>query len=217
LPHASRDRFEVLGRFFAQDGTYYYIGQQQFLIGDEENWYCSFFTADPAHRYVGWKGCVPRPLDFDSLQLLFRGKKPHLYFRDASGVYFCDGIRECQKIPFLSSDSMELLGEGGRLQYFRVGSRVYVYAPHLETSEFYLQEISDLSQDRFRLLDDFFTEYATDEARVFFYGGIVEGADVETFQILPWGYARDKNHVYKDGVVLDGVHPNTFQFPSLLF
>ena len=42
----------------------------------------------------------------------------------------------------------------------------------------------------------------------------IKNADPQTFEVLNETYAKDKNHVYKNGEVLDGVDPESFEIPN---
>ncbi|MFA6110877.1 MAG: DKNYY domain-containing protein [Candidatus Latescibacterota bacterium] len=42
----------------------------------------------------------------------------------------------------------------------------------------------------------------------------LEGADAKTFEEIGGGYAKDKNNVYRYGVIVPGANPQTFKIPS---
>jgi hypothetical protein len=42
----------------------------------------------------------------------------------------------------------------------------------------------------------------------------LEGADAQSFEDIGSGYAKDKNNVYRYGVILPGANPQTFKVPS---
>lgn len=47
--------------------------------------------------------------------------------------------------------------------------------------------------------------------KVYYAGILIKEADPETFQILNSKYSKDKNHVYKDGAILEGYKPENFK------
>jgi len=54
--------------------------------------------------------------------------------------------------------------------------------------------------------------YATgDDGNVYFYNQLVYAADPETFEVLDFDYAKDKNYVFYDGRVINQVDPETFE------
>ncbi|MCQ2197807.1 MAG: DKNYY domain-containing protein, partial [Bacteroidaceae bacterium] len=53
--------------------------------------------------------------------------------------------------------------------------------------------------------------YAVRGQRVMFDGREIRYADPHTFQILGYGYAKDRNNVYLDGQILRFVDPVTFR------
>ncbi len=53
--------------------------------------------------------------------------------------------------------------------------------------------------------------YAVKGDRAYFDGRVIPHADVRSFQILGYGYAKDRNNVYLDGQILRFVDPLTFR------
>ncbi|MEO1449417.1 MAG: DKNYY domain-containing protein [Bacteroidota bacterium] len=53
--------------------------------------------------------------------------------------------------------------------------------------------------------------FGRDAAHVFYKSGIIEGADPESFTILPKGYARDKDQVFIHTIPIVDVDPETFE------
>lgn len=53
--------------------------------------------------------------------------------------------------------------------------------------------------------------YHVRNGNVFYDGISVKGADVWTFRDLGFGYGKDKNHVYRYGVILEYVDPSSFR------
>jgi len=44
-------------------------------------------------------------------------------------------------------------------------------------------------------------------------GDTVEGAHAFSFEVLKNGYAKDKNHVFHNGRIIEGLKPFGFQTP----
>lgn len=53
--------------------------------------------------------------------------------------------------------------------------------------------------------------YVIGAANVIFNGVVVPGVNMPTFQVLDYGYARDRHHVYYNGKVLKKADPSTFR------
>ncbi len=53
--------------------------------------------------------------------------------------------------------------------------------------------------------------YSIERGMVYFNGQPMPYADVATFQILGYGYAKDRQHVYMDGYILEYVEPLSFR------
>lgn len=58
-----------------------------------------------------------------------------------------------------------------------------------------------------------YTSYSYNRARkiISYEGKIVREADYATFRDLGYGYAKDRNHVYQYGVILEYVDPSSFR------
>lgn len=53
--------------------------------------------------------------------------------------------------------------------------------------------------------------YSIERGMVYFNGQPMPYADAQTFQILGYGYAKDRQHVYMDGYILEYVEPLSFR------
>ncbi len=53
--------------------------------------------------------------------------------------------------------------------------------------------------------------YYKDKNNVYLNGGIIQGVDVNSFEILSWGYTKDKNAVYCDLKLIEGADPVSFE------
>ena len=60
-------------------------------------------------------------------------------------------------------------------------------------------------------------QYATDGYRMYTQFGILEGAEVESFEVFDSHYAKDKDTVFFDGVPLDDVDTPTFEVLEMLY
>ena len=54
---------------------------------------------------------------------------------------------------------------------------------------------------------EFSSYYETKEDGVHYKNELIEEADIETFEFLALDLAKDKNHVYDQGIILEGVDP----------
>jgi len=55
-------------------------------------------------------------------------------------------------------------------------------------------------------------EYSKDAKNVFYMDKKVVGADLPSFEVLGWGTAKDKNHVYSEDQILEGEDPKTYEY-----
>jgi hypothetical protein len=52
--------------------------------------------------------------------------------------------------------------------------------------------------------------WSKDDQGVYYGGNIIEGADVDSFEIINFSWARDKDHIYSGADVIEGAHPTVF-------
>lgn len=61
-------------------------------------------------------------------------------------------------------------------------------------------------------------EYTKDKSNVYYRCNyIVKNADSETFEVIDFNFAKDKNHIFKDGAILEGFNPKTFKSEDVEF
>jgi len=129
------------------------------------------------------------------------------YGRDKTHVYYNENI-----IKGADPDSFEVL-------VFERGSKKY-FGPNYEKSYskdkshvYHRGKIIDKADPAsFKLLGDSHggDYYWKDKSHVYYIDRVVTGADPNSFQVLNSRYAKDKSHVYRGDVKVDG-DPNTFE------
>ena len=124
--------------------------------------------------------------DYDSFEAI-----DMYYARDKVQVYYCDTI-----LPGADPSS-----------FIKIGYELY-----RDTKSVYYRgkKVCDYTAS----FKDFLYNYITDGCQVYYLGykvaKVLEGADVSTFEIMD-GYAKDKNHVYLHGEIVEGADPKTFK------
>ena len=61
-------------------------------------------------------------------------------------------------------------------------------------SYYFIHEVKGINKDKVELLNDWFIK---DDKNIYFKGKILEGADYNTFEVLPNGEGKDKNRSYE--------------------
>ena len=131
-----------------------------------------------------------RGADVDSFEVLNA-----LYARDAGRVYY-----RCGKVPKADPGSFRVLDPG-----------------------FYVDPNEDYADGQPGAPARQFRGYARDHRAVFHYVDTigqpseVRGADLETFEVLDWGFARDRSRVYHERNPLKGASPEAFVQLSVFF
>jgi hypothetical protein len=76
-----------------------------------------------------------------------------------------------------------------------------------------LYKIEGADSETFKVISESDESYLADKNFVYFYGSKLENADVNTFELLDFGYAKDKNSVYfsGDSTKMEGVEAESFQ------
>ncbi len=54
--------------------------------------------------------------------------------------------------------------------------------------------------------------YAKDRARVYYKGGVLSGANTQSFEVLMRGFARDSHAAYSEGQKMQGIDGSTFRY-----
>jgi hypothetical protein len=141
--------------------------------------------------------------------------------------FFYCGVK---KIDF-HLDTMEIFAEGS---YVKDKDGVYWLNPDFLAQRCATYEFSNLIdknlflingadpksfQEEFVLIENLFSIfYAKDKNYVYIDSIVIPGADPKTFEVLEGGeYAKDKNHVYEFGTIIEGVLPETFNLNSVIF
>jgi hypothetical protein len=213
FPHADPATFQYLGARYLKDKNYGYCGPQRFLIDPSTFTYKDHVAKDKDHVYF----CEKKVADADPETFQWVGGS---YYKDDDSVYYND--------PNDSPDSFE-----GRID--GASPRSFEYIESGLVSEYYAKDkthvyhngsiIPDADAATFQAVGG---NYFKDRANVFYYGshpyfakivGRIDGADPATFEHIDANsllahYAKDKAHVYLDGVVVPGADPATFVPPK---
>lgn len=88
-------------------------------------------------------------------------------------------------------------------------SAIIVNKTLIINGKLFASEKADLSS--FEMLENYdLNGYAKDKDAVYFQGIILDKADVNTFTVLGDGYAKDRSHVFYSDFIVEGASPNSF-------
>ncbi|MCK4635671.1 MAG: DKNYY domain-containing protein, partial [Candidatus Moranbacteria bacterium] len=77
---------------------------------------------------------------------------------------------------------------------------------------FYHSHFLNADFTSFEVIDSQYHHYAKDKDHVYYTGKIIDGADQDSFEVLNYNYSRDKKHIYFYGQILDkNFHSSTFK------
>lgn len=129
----------------------------------------------------------------------------YAWVKDKNFVYLLN-----RKVPEIDTQSFHIL-EG---KYAKDKNNIYYYAfKNFETSmDMFYQTMKNTDLNSFKYLG---CDYAQDNKSVYFRNVEIKEGDTVTFQIYNEDcehlfFAKDKNHVYKDGQILKGTSPHNF-------
>ncbi len=125
------------------------------------------------------------------------------YVRDNNQVYFFDmeHTQDFKAIPFHSIDSITALED----PFIIVGNKVYDNGVLLNNG--------DVDASSFRILDG----YCSRDTSHIFYSGKAIPTDVNSFELLSEGFAKDKQSVYFFGYLLQNIDVKTFKIINALY
>ena len=124
------------------------------------------------------------------------------YVRDNTQVYFFDmeDTKDFKSIPFQSVDSIVVLAD----PFIIINNKVYTNGQLLNEG--------DADAATFRVLDG----YCRDTSHIF-YSGKASPADVNSFETLSEGFAKDKDSAYYFGSILNDVDVNSLKIINSLY
>ena len=163
-------------------------------------------------------------VDYSSFQLMTDGlsaDRDYIYanYRDVSPVYKVTGAVERVNHFYITMGnsliSYSIKNELQRIDFEQLYSidvidnhRVVVNGSRLVSFGMPFK-YQDVDVKTFRVMDD--RRHTIDRFHVYYNESVIEGADVETFEVLSIGYGKDKARVYYKGSVLEGVAPGNFR------
>ncbi|MCP5495643.1 MAG: DKNYY domain-containing protein [Leptospiraceae bacterium] len=206
---ADMNTFRPLSEIYAVDKEYVYFGSKK-ISGENSG---DFKTVDGAYaigKKVYWIGRVLPSADPNTFETatIQNEKRTGYYGKDKNAIFCLE--KQLSNQPTL----FKQLHKNG---YFSDRNKVYYI---------YSCESFDADPKTFEFIykkDGSESHYGKDFKRVFLLliglHKTIEGADPKTFEVLlcsnaALDFAKDKNHVYKNGVVIKEAHPNTFEFPA---
>lgn len=86
-----------------------------------------------------------------------------------------------------------------------------VYFKNKYTEDAKLVVVSNGRSVNFQLIGDSTSYYAKDDSLVYYYGIIIPKADPNSFEVLDYGYAHDKNYAYYNGKHIEGLKGKGFK------
>ncbi|HEQ65272.1 MAG TPA: hypothetical protein ENN64_00385 [bacterium] len=140
------------------------------------------------------------------------------YLRRGNNIYFILKsnrnesrlVEEADPETFSVYEDISLSSEG---IFYETNSDYFAYDKHNLYFKGVLVEGVD--PDDYELLDQY--GYGVGGDKVYYCENVIDEVDIDTFQVLDRGYAKDKSHVYKDGVIVDTLDPEIFTVESLDF
>ena len=195
LAEANAYSFQVLGNIYGKDNKNAFYEEQK-LEGVDVNslvllkpsqinnayWY--FYVKDKNHVYH--QGQKIQEANADTFELLTK-----TYSKDKNHVFSYN-----EKIESADVNTFQVMGN-----YARDKNHVYFGATIL----------TDVDSSSFKVFENW--RYFSDKSGVYYAGkgrNKIENADIDSFETLKWDYARDKNHVYNHGQILEGFNSESF-------
>lgn len=159
------------------------------------------FCVDKQHLYLQDKELVPLDISFDlasikALDHKFIYDKEYLFVR----VHFFENGNDTGMVHQIKYDDIE--------SFDAINSWCF----SLDGKDFIMgRTVTEVPKQHFQLLAD--KQYALTESEVFWNGAPIKGADRNSFELLAnsFDYAKDKDFVYYQDMIVEGANPATFQ------
>lgn len=194
LEEADPETFEVVGKEYAKDVQQAYYGDLPFKVDlgtfEEIDSYPYNYAKDKAAVYRSGKK-LPE-VDMETFQIM-----DDAYSKDKDSVYYSEDI-----IPGADAQSFEIIDTS----YAKDKSRVYFrdeVLVGLDPANFQILETGDRS--------DGIGVFVRDSDQVFYLSEELTWVDAATFEILGWGYAKDKNYAISGSETIPNMDPATFE------
>ena len=138
------------------------------------------------------EGANPKTAELIGFSLL-KDDKNHVYIGNSSiGLWKLDKIENPETFEFLS-DTINTDSFYGKDKY-----NVYyvnrIFLSCFGTYTWIGFKVEGINRDKVEVLNDWFIK---DDKNIYFEGKILEGADYNTFEVLPNGDGKDKNRSYE--------------------
>ncbi|QLG44344.1 DKNYY domain-containing protein [Costertonia aggregata] len=136
-------------------------------------------------------------VDYDSFTFIdefFSKDKNHVYWHTFSNFVKTDANPE----TFVSAE---------KSKYIAIDDKA-LYVTNYSKDQKEPITIPYTSKDSIKVYDDMYFKVGR---TVYYVGKPILEADIETFELLEFSYAKDKNHVFYNGKKIEGADPNSFE------
>ncbi len=215
--------FRVLSKELSKDAYRVYYRGEAIDQADAQSFepINNFFSKDK-HRLYYEEKPLPHsdPHSYQYIDEYFSKDKHQVY-------YFSIIILGVDAMHFSSSDASRLQGSDYRLLFENEHEAQFVLKKNIEDSlegfstyhgDVYINnyKVHGAKSDGFLRLssEDFFYRYGQ---KIFYLSLEVKGADAESFEVISGRFAKDKNHLYWMGDIVEGVDVKTFVYQEGIY
>ena len=154
------------------------------------------YTTDGEHVYRG-DTLIPEldPVTFEVVKDRVGGDCGY-FVKDKDSLFFEDDGVALKEIEDRDIQPLDI-AEGKNIRYYKGEKSMYILGPNWGGCIVGFSKIEGIDPNTFQYLDGF---YAKDRNHIYYLTSVLEGADLDTFEVLPDGrYAKDENKVYERG------------------